>query len=153
MTINYFAYGSNMDPERMRSRNIQVISFQSAILDNHSLVFNKIAWRKPDVGYANIIKSKGSFVQGILYRIEETGLSELDEYEGCPIHYSRKKVSVLVNDNYNEAITYVAAPGKTADNLKPTSDYMSHLLAAERWLFPEYIDYLKSFDTLESFDV
>jgi len=64
--MKYFAYGSNMNPERMRQRGIKFSKREHAILEGWKLVFNKIASRNPNKGYANIERKEGSIVKGIL---------------------------------------------------------------------------------------
>ena len=53
--IKYFAYGSNMNPELMRERNINFSLRKRVILRYFRLEFNKIASRNPKEGYANIV--------------------------------------------------------------------------------------------------
>ncbi|MEM0053840.1 MAG: gamma-glutamylcyclotransferase family protein [Nitrososphaeria archaeon] len=45
------------------------------------LEFNKISYRNPNEGFANIVPCKGIFVEGILYEINSSDLSKLDKYE------------------------------------------------------------------------
>lgn len=147
--MNYFAYGSNMDPELMMARGARFASRVGAILEHHELVFNKTSGRA-GFGYANVSRLRGSFVQGILYDIDESGGMDLDRCEGAPIHYERSSVSVFLVDDLREmtAMTYVAKPERTSDGLLPTREYMDSLLKGGDLLFPEYVDFLNSFETL-----
>jgi gamma-glutamylcyclotransferase len=54
--VRYFAYGSNMDPERMRERNITFSQRICAVLKGYRLEFNRVASRNPQEGYANVVK-------------------------------------------------------------------------------------------------
>ncbi|MEM2180329.1 MAG: gamma-glutamylcyclotransferase family protein [Nitrososphaeria archaeon] len=128
-SLNYFAYGSNMDPERMLERGISFSKRFHALLEGWKLEFNKISYRNPNEGFANIVPCKGNFVEGILYEIISSYLSKLDKYEGDPEHYNRIKVHVRLNNGIQlDAITYVANPKKIKDGLRPSREYLSHLL-------------------------
>jgi len=150
-TINYFAYGSNMNPERMKKRGMNFSECQQAILENHTLKFNKVSNADPRAGYANITPARDSFVQGIIYEIPREDIDKLDYYEGYPLHYTRSQVELVACASLCpvEAITYIANNNKTKAGLKPQKKYLDHLLKAESMLSPEYFDYLCSFETLE----
>lgn len=94
--MKYFAYGSNMNPERMRERNIYFSSRNHATLKGFRLEFNKVASRNSEEGYANIVLDKDGTVEGILYDITNSDLIKLDRYEGYPDHYNRVKVNIIV---------------------------------------------------------
>jgi len=138
-TIKYFAYGSNMDPEQMRKRGVKFFSREHAILEGWKLVFNKISSRNSNIGFANIVKDESSVVEGILYEITEEGLKTLDEYEGVPSDYQRIEVEVRKNNGeIVKAEVYVANPRKVKDGLKPSKEYLSHLLKGCDLLSSEY---------------
>lgn len=148
----YFAYGSNMNPERMRKRIGEWSIRVPARLEGWRLVFNKIASRNPCEGYANIVPAENSRVEGCLYLLPETSLQKLDRCEGVVDgHYERRKVMVQRVDTGEliEAITYVACAGWIKDDLKPTRDYLRHLLAGADCLSEGYLRFLESIETLD----
>lgn len=149
--IKYFAYGSNMNPERMRQRKIKFSSRVHVVLNGWRLMFNKIASRNPkQEGYANIEPDKGGIVEGILYEIQNSDLRKLDICEGYPEHYDKKKVEVtLDNGQIVEAITYIAQPDKTRSGLKPSKEYLNHLLEGCDLLSKEYCERLRTWETLD----
>jgi len=148
--MKYFAYGSNMDPERMRNRGVKFSKREHAVLKGFKLVFNKISGRNPGEGYANIVEDDKEVVEGVLYEIEEDDLIELDRREGCPSHYIRKKVNVaLENGQVVEAITYIANQNKTREGLKPSREYLEHLLKGCDLLSKEYCEKLRKVETLD----
>lgn len=147
--IKYFAYGSNMDPERMRGRKVEYYSRKRAFLRGWKLEFNKVASGNPRVGYANIVKDENSIVEGCLYELEENGLNKLDSYEGFPSHYCRANVEVETCEGKVEAITYIANPSKVKEGLKPTKNYLEHLLKGNDCLSIDYIEKLKAIETLD----
>lgn len=85
MTYLYFAYGSNMNPERMRRRIPDARPLGRATLKG---------WRVAERLYADIEKARGGRVQGVLYLVTPTELHRLDYYEGYPSVYNCVKVTV-----------------------------------------------------------
>ena len=147
--VYYFAYGSNMNPERMRKRNVEFFERKKATLRGWKLVFNKVASRNPKEGYANIVKDENSVVEGILYLISEEGLSNLDFYENYPYDYNRKKFEVESEDGTKvKAWVYIAQPDKVREGLKPSREYLEHLLKGCDLLSEEYCEMLRKIETL-----
>ena len=141
MSILYFAYGSNLSEKRMRDeRKIRYYSRKFAILKDYKLVFNKRSKDDPDIGYANIIKSQGAFVEGALYEINDSDIHILDRCEGFPRHYDR--ITVTLNGNIN-AIAYIAQPEMINENAKPTKKYIEFLLEGKDLLSESYYEILK----------
>jgi cation transport regulator ChaC len=141
--MKYFAYGSNMDKDRMNRRGVQFSSREFAKLSGYKLVFNKKS-QNGDFAYANIVPSVYDYVEGVLYEISDQGLSVLDRYEGYPDHYDRKKVEVQNSKGETiQAETYIANPTHIEEGLCPTRKYLNHLLAARDLLSPEYIKKLE----------
>ena len=147
--MKYFAYGSNMNPQRMKKRGIKFSERIPVILKGYALKFNKIASRNPREGYANIVADINDVVEGVLYEIPDNDLKKLDQCEGYPDHYDHQKVKVLTSTGEEEAITYVACPDKIAGGLKPSREYLSHLLAAKGMLSEKYYQRLCSTYTLD----
>jgi len=148
--INYFAYGSNMDVQRMKSREIVFSKRYHAILPGYRLEFNKITLFNQKEGYANIVVDKNEYVEGVLYNIDDVDLEKLDCFEGYPDHYNRITIKVrLDNQSEVEAITYIAQPDKTRRGLKPSKKYLNYLLAAKNILSREYYKKLETWETLD----
>ena len=85
MNYLYFAYGSNMNPERIRYRIPEARGLGRAVLKG---------WKLTERLYADIDRARGGRVEGVLYCISETELRRLDFYEGYPKTYERKAVMV-----------------------------------------------------------
>ena len=148
--MRYFAYGSNMNPERMRKRGINFSKREHAILEGWRLAFNKIASRNPKEGFANLVKDQRDVAEGILYTVQKSDIEKLDRYEGYPKHYERIKVRVKVNEGEEvEAITYVAESDKIREGLKPSKEYLRHLLKGCDLLSEEYCERLRRWETLD----
>jgi len=148
-TVKYFAYGSNMNPDRMKSRGVKFLRRIHAVLNGWRLEFNKVSFRNPREGYANIVRDENSIVEGILYEILDSDIGKLDRYEGYPDHYDRITVKVrLDNGSEIEAFTYIAQPDKVRSGLKPSKEYLNHLLKGSDLLSKEYRDRLSKLETL-----
>ena len=138
-----------MNPERMKQRGINFAKREWAVLKGWRLVFNKIAYRNPKEGYANIVKDEKGTVEGVLYDVLEEDIKKLDRYECYPIHYNKITVKVnLKNGKEIDAITYIAQPDKIKDGLKPDREYLNHLLKGNDLLSEKYCERLKTWENL-----
>lgn len=141
----YFAFGSNMRTSRMEER-IRGGIFRAPIvarLHHYRLEFSK----RP--GYASVHRTPDAVVYGLAYAMDEVAFGELDKCEGCfsadtipdgmePAwsgHYFRMActIQVLVDADWvtAPAVTYKAHAHMTNDGLRPTEEYLGHLLAGE----------------------
>lgn len=106
--IPYFAYGSNMNMERLRERlgreGHQLLGRRRATLHDYRLVSNKKSSLEARVGYANIEPSGASIVEGTLNEMSDAALALLDRIELVPVHYRRVLTSNLVQHQYHLAI-------------------------------------------------
>ena len=144
--IEYFAYGSNMNPERMKQRIGWMPPLRAAILKDYQLLFDK---QSKDGGKANIRPHAGSFVEGVLYLLEEKDLLELDLFEEVADgHYSRDLIEVMTeSEGLCRVVTYIAQ--KTGPETPPTRAYLDHLLAGRDLLSPKYLKNLEKLKTLD----
>ncbi len=149
-SVNYFAYGSNMDSKRMKERGIYFSQRERGFLNGYSLKFNKQASANPAEGKANIMPNKEGLVEGIIFEISQPDLSKLNQFEGYPDHYMQKMVTVKNGNGTNiDCLTYIAKSDKVKDGLLPTKEYINHLLAAKDILLEAYYEKLKSLKTLD----
>jgi len=137
--ILYFAYGSNMQSKRLRSRIGSVKTIGLAFLKDRKVVFNKRS--KDGSGKANLVQSPGDITWGVLYEINLEGLDKLDKLESG---YGRVNIQVwLPGNNMVEAVTYIS------DNLtndpRPYKWYKEIVLsgAREHNLPQDHIAYLE----------
>ena len=83
--------------------------------------------------------------------LEQGSLNHLDKSERVDQgHATRRKVMVTVvdgelADKEYEAYAYVATPDYVTDGLRPTKDYLGHLLEASSELPDDYVRFLLSF--------
>jgi len=134
-TIDYFAYGSNMNISRMVDRGITPKKSISFELQDYKLVMNKKSYKNPSMGFANIIPKQNSIVEGVLYTINRDDIKKLDKFEGYPKHYNK---NILKIDN-NEIYVYVANPKWESDvELNVTEKYKNHILKGKQFLSEKY---------------
>lgn len=144
----YFAYGSNMNAERMLERVGWNTPRFAAQLQDYELRFNKMA---QDYGWcaANIVPASGRKVEGAVYKVTERELLILDGYEGVATEqYERQVLQVLDLQGCSwEVIAYVAL--NTGPDQPPTREYLDHLLAGKPLLSPEYFLKLQQIKAIE----
>ncbi|MBI3198099.1 MAG: gamma-glutamylcyclotransferase [Rhodospirillales bacterium] len=151
----YFAYGSNMSAarlfdDRMKSKGIVWGERIGGRLDGWRLTFDKQARTPPGAGAGNIVAAAGEAVHGTLNALPPSGFEVLDVHEGVASgHYERRTLPVVRADNGEtvEAIAYVAL--KVAAGLRPTRDYLGHLLAGSDLLPADYLERLKATPTID----
>lgn len=137
--IHYFAFGSNMNPERVRARGLRFETLAGARLEGFALVFDKSAAEHPGSGHANIAWAPGETVEGVLYRlVDPDQILVMDAFERTPINYSREVVRVTTVGGSEVAWTYVANPARRRPNGRPERAYLAHLLAGRPWLSDAY---------------
>jgi gamma-glutamylcyclotransferase len=142
--MKYFAYGSNMNPERMLARDVNFKHAIPARLPDWELTFNKISSLGDGEGYANIKPQSGESCLGVLYDIDRFGLHRLDMYEGYPHHYFRREIGVFVGKRKIKAWVYLAQSAFCEEGLKPSPQYLCHLISgAARYLPRDYFEYLR----------
>jgi len=149
----YFAYGSNMDWERMThsSRATHAQFLFKALLPNHTLRFT----RRTDAGSgaADIVPTGGTSVWGIVYHIEPEDHLNLDLQQGVRLgDYRPEKVVVHPDGDLSrslEVFTYVVCR-KIPIHQPPTRQYLNYLLngARQARLPDAYIEALQRFETL-----
>ena len=135
----YFAYGSNMNQERMQGRDIRSIDVFPGWIDGYGLRFNKRSVKDEHLGCANIIFAPQERVQGLLYQLETASeINKLDFFEGTPFRYSRELFNVQTQRGLQAAWIYIANPGVIDNKLMPATWYIEHLLAGHEFLTKDY---------------
>jgi gamma-glutamylcyclotransferase (GGCT)/AIG2-like uncharacterized protein YtfP len=137
--MNYFAYGSNIDINRIISRGINPISVRLGILDNYKFIINKRSKVDPFIGYANIIPEDGSFVEGLIYEVSDDDILRLDKFEGYPNHYYRKVLSI----GGEMVVVYIANVKYVSDiPLRTTKEYRDYILEGKQYFSDKYYNKL-----------
>lgn len=151
---HYFAYGSNMNPQRMRERGLQITALLPAWIDGFGLRFNKRSRRDSQLACANIVFAPAERVEGVLYQLVDVNqIAQLDSHEGTPRMYSREILPVCTADGVRPAWTYVANPAVIDHNIKPARWYVEHLLAGRDYLSSDYYQSLSTTICREEIEV
>src|SRR5689334_21197497 len=147
----YFAYGSNMDEERVKAANRcpNARFIFNAMLPEHRLVFT----HGGDAGTcaADAVPEPGSLVWGVVYDITDSDRRQLDAREGVAIRAYRPK-EVLVHPHGDKeqrimALTYSAGDAEDMER-PPSREYLDYLLrGARRWGLPA--DYIVQLERIQ----
>ena len=123
----YFAYGSNMNPDRIRERIPQARPVGTAFI---------LGWRIKERLYADIERSKGGRVDGVLYLLTQTEILHLDAYEGYPRTYGCVELDAMIDPVHKvPAFTYVMteAAKRERDGKKYPEAYRLICSAGAQW--------------------
>ena len=139
----YFAYGSNMNTERVAERGLEVVDAVSGQLDDYHLVFNKMSRDHVGVGHANIQFRRGAVTEGVLYELASVEeIYKMDPFERAPWNYGREVVQIDHDEGSTWAWTYFANPAVIRTDLSPPLEYLDHLLAGREFLSGGYVEML-----------
>ena len=152
----YFAYGSNMNPERMKERMGEEITQTAQVgrLADYRMKFNKRS-RKYGVA-ANVVHEKGALTEGVLYRLQSPDqIKQMDPNEGYlgPSNdrnqYDRKPLPIRAENDMVDAWVYIATDDFIREGLAPERCYLNHLLAGRRFLSESYVHQLQQITCFE----
>lgn len=127
MLVNYFAYGSNMLPERLRRRCASARKIGVAALPGYDLVFCKTG--KDGSGKAGIIPcaEPGARIFGIVFQMTGSDLAILDGIEGRGRGYHRNddlRVCTFADEKSLIVSSYVADDKYLNPDIRPFDWYL-----------------------------
>lgn len=147
----YFAYGSNMNPERVASRGLTVTEIKPARVSGLGLTFDKQSADHAGEGHAALRYDRAGAVEGVLYRLGDfADILKMDVFEATPVNYSRERIIVESRGRPAVAWTYYVNPAVTVVGGIPSRDYLAHLLAGKPYLSSEYHAWLTRHACLEA---
>ena len=150
----YFAYGSNMNRERVGQRGMGFEGLEPGTLANYSLIFNKRSVKQPGTASANVMEDYGSVTEGVVYKLKHPSEIEMmDPYESYPICYNRMVMPISTREVMVDAWVYVANEAYVETGLKPAGWYLNHLLQGEPFLSKAYLSKLRKTECLDQFEV
>ena len=139
----YFAYGSNMNPERVERRKVGFTQCESGHLFGYKLAFNKRSVKYPGAASANVIEQKDGCVEGVVYHLDNAQqITKMDPFEGYPVRYNRILAPVETTTGFIDVWVYVANPDHIQEGLKPAGWYLNHLLSGREFLSSAYAEEL-----------
>ena len=138
----YFAYGSNMNSERLRDRVGSVESGVKSILNGYEIRFDKIS-KKTNSGRANLILSENTRVEGVVFNLTEKQINDLDKNESG---YHRENLKIETEKGGDEAVTYIADTNMIKEGLQPEEEYLALILEGAKeyglsnsWVIKTYL--------------
>ncbi|XP_070582003.1 titin homolog isoform X2 [Ptychodera flava] len=155
--VYYFAYGADMNPNRMTTYIGRDIDHRLwGILFGFRLKFNKKGSDMEAGGFPNIECDSESSVEGCVYLLNHSELGSLDRFMGYPEHYTRVMLPVWMINCCSPsdlgiaqycvpAVMYVAQDKWTHDDDCLQYDYsLSQCLKGSDLLSKSYRDHLSS---------
>jgi gamma-glutamylcyclotransferase (GGCT)/AIG2-like uncharacterized protein YtfP len=150
----YFAYGSNMHPERLRRRVPSREAIGVTELAGYTLAFSKRG--RDGSGKCTLIETeqRTARVHGVLYRIDPVHRVHLDEAEGLGFGYEALSVEVSIERDRHRAFTYIAQAGHVDRTLMPFDWYKALVVEGARHhgLHEAYLDVLRAVPAIEDPD-
>ena len=125
--LRYFAYGANIDPERMAARVPEAVVVGPGYVDRFGVEFT-IRDREWGGGALNAREQAGSRVWGLLYEGPSEAFAVLDTFQGDVALMEKAEVTVVTDAGPVEAITYRVIP--IANYVRPSDRYLTHVSRA-----------------------
>lgn len=147
LRLLYFAYGSNMNPQQIKTRCLGAEVLAVARLVDHRLAFfgSSTVW---DGALETVVPAPGRDVWGVLYALSPLDADSLDawqdaRFDGTGAYFHFPVVVVDVLGQCHEALLY--KKDLLGRPQKPSREYLEHIArgAETRGLPPEYIDNLR----------
>ena len=153
MTLNYFAFGSNLASRRLRQRIPEASVHCVATLTEH-----RLCWRKKgsdqsgkcDIDFTGDPEHQ---VYGVIYRMTHIEKLQLDVVEGAGFGYDHKTVEVTaLHGEVIEAFTYYALD--IDHDQQPFHWYKEHVLrgALEHDFPPHYVEHIRTTPSIDDHD-
>lgn len=142
----FFAYGCHMDPDLLAEvTGIERRTGQPARTTGWRLAFNVGEGGAAPV--ASLVEDPDCATCGVVYRLPQSALVPLDDYEGVPEVYRRTWLWVepLGRPARQAALVYLAVPDALVPESRPASAYLERLVrGAELHGLPaDYIHWLR----------
>ena len=128
--LKYFAYGSNLHPERLLQRVPSARVIGAAVVEGYRLSFNKRGM--DNSGKCNVVPAgPDALVHGALFEMHAGEKLALDKAEGSG--YAAEKLIVFSGGESHQAFSYIARPHALDDALDPYDWYHALVLGGARY--------------------
>ena len=147
MSIKYFSYGSNMSASYLRRfRNVETSWSAVGKLRDYQFVMNMPGPNFVEPGFGNIIRSKGSTVEGMLHEISEDDFKRIVASEGED--YSVEEI--MVETSSKRELSKTLMYNSELSELKTSRRYLKLIVQAaqENKLSIKYINELSDKDSV-----
>lgn len=122
--LRYFAYGANIDPDRMAARVPEAVVVGPGYVERFGVEFT-IRDREWGGGVLNAREDPDATLWGLLYEGPDEAFAVLDTFQGDAALLEKAHVSVVTDAGPIEAITYRVI--KIANYVRPSDRYLAHL--------------------------
>ncbi len=145
--VLYFAYGSNLDAEQMKTRCPSSQACFTAELRDHRLGFTYFSKRWKG-GTADLVPEGGCSIWGVVYQLAEIEVPLLDRFEAG---YHRVGLTVRTDDGELHDILSYAVRGEK-QSFRPTPAYRDKMLRwGKHWSLPDaYLEFIRTLEIRES---
>ncbi|HNU47179.1 MAG TPA: gamma-glutamylcyclotransferase [Bacteroidia bacterium] len=153
--MKIFAYGSNMNINRLKKRVPSATRVCNASLDGYSFAFNKKSNDGSVKGNIEQTNNTNDKVWGVVFAIDEKEKDTLDEAEGLGKGYYETVIEVLGKDGQLiKAQVYIADSDAIDNSLHPYDWYKEYVVsgAKENELPEDYRGKLENFQAKEDLD-
>jgi len=147
--MKYFAYGSNMCTNRLRSRIPSFKFYIVATLKRYELKFHKRSTDGSGKCNAYYTGNDDNDVFGVVFEIDDVEKSKLDEAEGVGHGYHETPIEVITANGLVHAYMYVSDPDSINDSLIPYTWYKDFVVnGAKQHRLPK--EYIRNLETVEA---
>ena len=150
-TYHYFAYGSNLLPQRLAARVAIAADLGRHVLPGHRLRFHKRGRDGSGKGDLATTQDAADCVHGAIYRLDATAMEQLHRIEGVGAGY---RVTEVVPAGAPVCLCYVAESSAIDPALQPFDWYLALILegARQRGCPADYLAWLASVPTVRDAD-
>lgn len=145
--MKIFAYGSNMNVNRLKQRVPSAVKVCNASLPGYKFAFNKRSNDGSGKGNIQQTNVDGDTVAGVVFEINEAEKPALDAVEGLGSGYNQAVVDLLdENGKTFQAQVYIADENAVDDNLMPYDWYKEFVVtgAEQNDLPAEYVQNIRN---------
>lgn len=147
--MKIFAYGSNMNINRLKERAPSATKLTNAFVSGYSLTCNKVS--SDGSSKANIIQTGNTDdkIWGVLFEIDDNEKVNIDLAEGLGNGYNETTLNFIDTNNITQkAQVYIADENSTNNELLPYDWYKQFITtgAEQNELPSEYLEKLKSIE-------
>ena len=154
MSYFYFAYGSNMNPNRVSARKMGFEHYEAGQLAGYRLAFNKKSVIYPGAASANVVEDVSGVVEGVVYHlVDDKQIETMDPFEGYPLRYDRCLLPIQTLGQKLNVWVYIANPEFIKEGLSPNRWYLNHLLAGRQFLSENYYQNIANTACLPNTDI
>jgi len=147
--MKIFAYGSNMNLNRLKNRVPSAVKISNGFIEGFSLECSKVS--EDSSGKATVIKTnnKEDLVWGVLFEIDGKEKPQLDRAEGLNFGYDESVIEVNDGKEFYKAQIYIANHKSIGEGLKPYNWYKAFITeGAKENRLP--LDYVRKLESLNS---